>query len=419
MADLVLPASLLDTDLYKITMQQAVLQHFPAVQGTYRFTHRSKDVYFTRECYLRFKRSVSAFDRLALSSSERAWLEKACPYFKPTYLDYLEAYRFKPEQLSISFEPGRDADRGHIHIDVSGPWEETILWEVPLMACLSEIYFTTVDTDWDYEGQEDAAYKKAETMLQAGCVISEFGTRRRRSFHTQDIVVKSLIRAAKDNAGKGAVNGTSNMHLAMKYEVAPIGTIAHEWFMGIGALKGYEHVNAMALTTWQETYADALQIALTDTFSTEVFFKDFAANPHLARQWSGLRQDSGDPFIFAPRAKGVYEQLGIDFRQKTIIFSDALDVEKVLRLQRQCDELGMRCGFGIGTSLTNDFKTKSSGYTEKSRALNMVIKLSSVAGTPTVKISDEITKNTGDLAIVQQVKELFGIPIKEIDRRVG
>ncbi|KAI0709863.1 nicotinate phosphoribosyltransferase [Earliella scabrosa] len=422
---LVLPASMLDTDLYKFTMQQAVLQHFPGVQGTYHFTHRDKDVHFTRECYNHFKRSAAQFDRLSLSLDERAWLERTCPYFKPPYLDYLEAYRFKPEQLRIEFEPiPEDADknarndpsaRGHIHIDAVGPWEETILWEVPLMACLSEIYFTTTDRDWSYDGQEEAAYEKAVTLLKAGCIFSEFGTRRRRSQRTQRLVMEAILKAAKDNPGRGHVNGTSNMHFAKEFGVSPVGTIAHEWFMGVGALRGYEHANGTALELWEQTYPNALQIALTDTFSTEAFYKDFVANPHFAQQWTGLRQDSGDPYIFAPRAKEIYQQLGVDHTTKTIIFSDALNVEKALKLKKQCDELGFKCAFGIGTSLSNDFKKTSSGGKEKSRALNMVIKLSSVDGKPTVKISDEITKNTGDHETVRRVKAIFGIPITDKD----
>ncbi|KAI9066123.1 nicotinate phosphoribosyltransferase [Trametes sanguinea] len=424
--DLVLPASMLDTDLYKFTMQQAVLQHFPAVEGTYRFTHRDKDVFFTRACYDRFQRSVSQFSKVQLRQEERNWLAKACPYLKPSYLEYLAAYRFKPEQIRLRFEPlpedadkdarGDGAARGHIRIDAVGPWQETILWEVPLMACLSEIFFTTVDTDWNYDGQEEQAYEKATTLLQAGCSFSEFGTRRRRSYRTQDLIMKAILRAQEDHPdAPGRVSGTSNMHFAMKYGVTPMGTIAHEWFMGVGALRGYPHANATALRLWEEVYPNVLQIALTDTFSTEAFYKDFLADPHFARQWTGLRQDSGDPFVYAPRAKEVYQQLGVDHTSKTIIFSDALTVEKALKLKQQCDELGFKCAFGIGTSLSNDFKRVSSGGKEKSRALNMVIKLSSVDGKPTVKISDEITKNTGDPATVRQVKEIFGIPITEKD----
>ncbi|KAI0350058.1 nicotinate phosphoribosyltransferase [Trametes cingulata] len=425
-SDLVLPASLLDTDLYKFTMQQAVLQHFPGVEGTYRFTHRDTDVFFTRACFDRFQRSVSHFDQIRLTQEEREWLTNACPYLKPSYLDFLSSYRFNPAQLRLRFEPlPEDADkdsrgdgsaRGHIRIDAVGPWHETILWEVPLMACLSEIFFTTVDTDWNYDGQEEQAYEKAKALLKAGCTFSEFGTRRRRSYYTQDLVMKAILRAQGDSPDStGRVSGTSNMHFAMKYNVAPVGTIAHEWFMGVGALKGYQGVNATALRLWEEVYPDVLQIALTDTFSTEAFYKDFVQDPHFAQQWTGLRQDSGDPFIFAPRALEIYQQLGVDHTKKTIIFSDALNVEKALKLKKQCDELGFKCAFGIGTSLSNDFKKASGGGKEKSRALNMVIKLSSVDGKPTVKISDEITKNTGDPATVRHVKEIFGIPITDQD----
>ncbi|CDO74361.1 hypothetical protein BN946_scf184355.g9 [Trametes cinnabarina] len=393
--DLVLPASVLDTDLYKFTMQQAVLQHFPAVQGTYRFTHRDKDVFFTRACFDRFQRSASHFDQLKLTQEERDWLAKT--------------YAEKDAR-------GDGSARGHIRIDAVGPWHETILWEVPLMACLSEIFFTTVDTDWNYDGQEEQAYEKAATLIRAGCSFSEFGTRRRRSYLAQDLVMKAILRAQQDNPdAPGKVSGTSNVHFAMKYGVAPVGTIAHEWFMGVAALRGYPHANATALRLWEQVYPNVLQIALTDTFSTEAFYKDFMSEPHFAQQWTGLRQDSGDPFVYAPRAREVYQQLGVDHTTKTIIFSDALNVEKALKLKRQCDELGFKCAFGIGTSLSNDFTKLSSGGKEKSRALNMVIKLSSVDGKPTVKISDEITKNTGDPATVRHVKEIFGIPITDKD----
>ncbi|KAL1949796.1 hypothetical protein VTO73DRAFT_8677 [Trametes versicolor] len=424
-SDVVLPASLLDTDLYKFSMQQAVLYHFPDVEGTYRFTHRDKDVYFTRECFDRFQRSTSQFDKIKLTPDEREWLAKACPYLKPPYLDFLSAYRYNPAQLHLSFEPipedvDRDARgdvkaRGDIHVHVVGPWRETILWEVPLMACLSEIYFTTADKDWNYDGQEEQAYEKAKTLLAAGCSFSEFGTRRRRSYHTQDLIMEAILRAQKDSPDAPAkVSGTSNVHLAMKYNVTPVGTIAHEWFMGVGALKGYERANSTALKLWEEVYHNVLLIALTDTFSTEAFYADFAQDSHFAQHWTGLRQDSGDPFAYAPRAKEVYERLGVDYRTKMIIFSDALTVEKALALKKQCDELEFKCSFGIGTSLSNDFKKASNGA-EKSRALNMVIKLSSVDGKPTVKISDDITKNTGEPETVRQVKGIFGIPVTDKD----
>ncbi|KAE9407615.1 nicotinate phosphoribosyltransferase [Gymnopus androsaceus JB14] len=391
-------------------MQNAVLIHFPDVYATYRFTNRNRDTtLFSRECFERFQIAVSEFSQVKLTSNERVWLSETCPYFSSQYLNYLESYRFKPEQVHIEFIPV-DGTNGHIEITAEGLWIETILWEVPLMACLSETYFTTVDTDWSYDGQEDLAYQKGKTLLEAGCTFSEFGTRRRRSFHAQDLVVKALAKASQDIPNSGKLSGTSNVLLAQKYGLLPIGTVAHEWFMGIGALKGYETVNDLALEMWESVYTNAILLALTDTFSTSAFFRSFSKNPARAKKWHGLRQDSGDPFLFAPRAKEVYEGLGVDHREKIIIYSDSLDVNKALQLKKQADEIGFKSSFGIGTFLSNDF-VKASDHNAKSKALNIVIKLASVNGKSCVKISDDLTKNTGNKTIVGEVKQLFGLPV--------
>lgn len=170
----------------------------------------------------------TAFTDLQLTDEEYEWLKKTCPYFQPSYLDYLRSYRFKPEQVKIQFHPTSEtADTGEVTITITGPWVETILWEVPLMAYLCEAFFTAVDTDWSMEGQSgmvnvpprkripepvvELAYKKAEQLLAAGCTFSDFGTRRRRSYETQDVVVAALVRASKDNLGPGKLAGSSNV----------------------------------------------------------------------------------------------------------------------------------------------------------------------------------------------------------------
>ncbi|KAF7424326.1 nicotinate phosphoribosyltransferase [Pleurotus ostreatus] len=410
---LAVPQSILDTDLYKLTMQQAIFHLGFGYDATYKFTNRNLAMFFTRQCFERFRAAVSQFSDIRLTESEAQWLQEACPYFTPAYITYLSKYRFKPEQVRITFTPtSTDGLQGAIDIDITGPWVETILWEVPLMACLSETYFQMVDTDWNLEGQAELAYSKAKSLIEAGCVFSDFGTRRRRSFEIHDLVVQNLVRAANESQGlhPGRLTGSSNLLLAQKYGIAPVGTIAHEWFMGVAALKGYADANSVALDLWEEVYPEALQIALTDTFSTQAFFKSFGANPERANKWTGLRQDSGDPFAFAPVAKEVYNQLGIDTSQKVIVYSDSLNVERCIQLQKQCTDIGFKPSFGIGTNLTNDFRAASTG--EKSKALNMVIKLSSVDDKPCVKISDDLTKNTGDPATVAYVKELFGLPMK-------
>ncbi|KIO23283.1 hypothetical protein M407DRAFT_244820 [Tulasnella calospora MUT 4182] len=197
------------------------------------------------------------------------------------------------------------------------------------------------------------------------------------------------------------------------FNLMPIGTIAHEWMMGIAAVKGYEQANLLALELWEDVYpttvSNSLHIALTDTFTSPVFFKSLLQNPDLAVRWRGLRQDSGDPLDFIPQAKAAYEKLGINPKDKLVVFSDSLDVDKCFKIKTASDEVGFQSSFGVGTSLTNDFKKLSSG--EKSKPLNIVIKLGSIDGKECIKISDDIMKNTGDKAAVRQIKEILGVPI--------
>jgi len=258
--------------------------------------------------------------------------------------------------------------------------------------------------------KSEIAYAKAKLLLEAGCHFSEFGTRRRRSFQAQDTVIQALIQASKDIAGRGGLSGTSNVHFAQKYNLKVIGTIAHEWFMGVAAMKGYENANVVALKLWEEVYQadNAPLISLTDTFTTTAFVKDISTDPELAYRWHGLRQDSGDPLEFARRIKEMYQYLGIQYAAKSLIFSDSLDVEKCINIKKHCDELGFpKVSFGIGTFLTNDFRAASTG--EKSKALNMVVKLSSVDDKPCVKLSDDLGKNTGDKDAVELVKRAYNL----------
>ncbi|KAF4614099.1 hypothetical protein D9613_007691 [Agrocybe pediades] len=359
------PESILDTDLYKLTMQQAVLHHFPDVHATYRFTNRDIGVLFPRLCSERFRTAVSHFTGLTLTEAELQWLKDTCPYLGEEYLSYLASYRYKPEQVKIKYTPvTEDNLKGTLEIEISGPWVETILWEVPLMACLSETYFQVADIDWNYDHQygttislcaplypdgcrgTENAYEKAKILLENGCAFSEFGTRRRRSYEAHDIVLRGLHRASLDVPGPGKLSGTSNVHLARQYHLVPIGTIAHEWFMGVATLKGYENANLMALKLWEEVYGDgnAPLISLTDTFTTDAFIKDFAKDPELAYRWAGLRQDSGDPFTFARRVKDLYQGIGIPISSKSLIFSDSLNVDKCLAIKNHCYELGFRKG---------------------------------------------------------------------------
>jgi len=341
-------------------------------------------------------------------------------------------------------------------MEIKGLWVETILYEIPLLALTSEAYFRFVDTDWTYDGQEQKAYDKGMRLLEGGCIASEFGTRRRRDYHTQALVFRGLVKASKEGEKQGLpgkISGTSNVHLAMRFGIPPIGTVAHEWFMGIAAITNdYEHATETALSYWVGCFGEGvLGIALTDTFGTSIFLRAFgkpiprvtstlhgfattsptcissttAETDHLgstrppihapiddaspvptfAQAFSGVRQDSGDPATFVKTMRDFYDAQGIT-EQKTIVFSDSLNIDLCLRYKEISEAAGFHPTFGVGTFLTNDFEHLTTG--KKSVPLNIVIKLSSAAGRAAIKISDNIGKNTGDEATVLDVKRRLG-----------
>ncbi|KAF8339683.1 Quinolinate phosphoribosyl transferase [Cantharellus anzutake] len=415
--EVVLSPSILDTDLYKLTMQQAVLHHFPDARVRYKFDNRSKSTQFNRKCLELFQANTELISDLKLTANERDWLKQKCPYLKEEYLDFLSSLQLNPsEQVSTKFIPSElDDNIGQIEISVQGRWSETILYEVPLMAALSDAYFRTMDTDWEYDGQEELAYQKGIKLFEEGVLLSEFGTRRRRSLKTQKLVIEGLIRANEtlrgDKKSTGELKGTSNVHLARLYNLTPIGTIAHEWTMGVAAVKGYDAPNMTALSLWEAVYppepTNALHIALTDTFTSHVFFEELKEHPEFARRWRGIRQDSGDPIAFANCAAKTYGDIGVGVHEKVIIYSDGLDLERSLRIRKDTEHLGFLASFGVGTYLTNDFKSVTTG--QKSKALNIVIKLAEINGKPCVKLSDDPGKNTGDADTVSFVKNLYGL----------
>ena len=329
-------------------------------------------------------------------------------------------------------DTGADDVVGDIHIEIRGTWVDTILYEIPLLALASEAYFKFMDTDWNYDGQEEKAYEKGMRLLEAGCVVSEFGTRRRRDYHTQALVFRGLVRANRDaqNLGlPGKISGTSNVHLAMRFNIPPVGTVAHEWFMGIAAIHNdYTNANEEGLRRWVGCFGEGvLGIALTDTFGTPSFLKAFEKpirrlpddpdtpppeSPRTyAEVFAGVRQDSGDPAGFVQLMREFYEQRGLSPRDKTIVFSDALDIDKCIYYKKISEEAGFNPTFGVGTYLTNDFVQLATG--KKSVPLNIVIKLSSAAGNPAVKISDNIGKNMGDPGKVNEVKRELGYVEKD------
>lgn len=382
--------SILDTDLYKLTMQWFVIQHYPEAETTYTFNNRSKFMTFTKEAVDEIKRQVVCMSSLRLTNEEYDWMKEKLYFLPIAYRQYLAAYHFNPKQVNITL-----LDNGELDIKIKGKWRDTILWEVPLMAIISEVYFNMIDTDWDMVGQEDLIDQKATDLSESGCIWADFSTRRRRSLKTQDLVIWVMKNY------KGFV-GTSNPYLAMQHGVKALGTCAHEAIGAVAALESLNHPNKIFMERWTQTYGGDLGTMLPDTYGIESFFNDFSMEK--AKLWDGVRHDSGDPYIFVDKVIAHYKKLRIDPLSKTIIFSDGLNVEKAIKLNEYCKGK-IRRSFGIGTFFSSDFN-KISNPLEKSNPMNMVIKLSEIDGIPVVKLSDSPGKEIGDPKMVEIMKYL-------------
>ncbi|SMR52240.1 unnamed protein product [Zymoseptoria tritici ST99CH_1E4] len=424
--------SLLDTDLYKLTMQCAVLKYFPDTHVRYKFTNRTPQMKFTRQAFNWLHAQIRKLEIVEVTKEEIEWLRRTCKYLTPEYLDYLQTFRLRPsEQVKASFMPDSDdtsdSVTGEVSLAISGIWVETILYEIPLLALTSEAYFKFVDKDWNHDGQIDKAREKVEKLFEAGCVFSEFGSRRRRDYKTHEMVIQGILQAqeeAKNNGKnwKGKLTGTSNVHLAMKHNTTPSGTVAHEWFMGIAAItQDYANANEKAMEYWIGTFGPGvLGIALTDTFGTPSFLKAFAKpapssdssktsssspSPTYAQVFAGVRQDSGDPLEYVQMIRQFYSSQNIT-SPKTVVFSDSLNIDRCIKYKQATEAVGLTPAFGVGTFFTNDFWHLSKD--EKSVPLNIVIKLSEANGNDAIKLSDDKGKNMGDEGLMRSVKEQVG-----------
>jgi nicotinate phosphoribosyltransferase len=358
-------------------MQQCVVKLFPKAKARYQFINRGGHR-FPKGFAEALQASVNAMANLKLSKEEKDWLAQTCPYFDPVYLDFLQGYCYDPSEVHIE-QNGED-----VSVSIEGWWYRTILWEVPLLCLISENVYCLLEAQRESDEQVAAKTRnKIEAYGEMGVNIAEFGTRRRHSYEVHELVVKTLKRHGSTFVG------TSNVHLARINNTKPIGTHAHEWFMFHAAKYGFKMANTMALEHWIDVYRGDLGIALSDTFTTNEFFEIF--DKKFARLFDGVRHDSGDPLEFADKTILHYQKLGIDPRSKTIIFSDALNFEKVAAIAQHCKgRIGF--SFGIGTNFTNDVGLK---------AMNIVIKMTEALPeaepwTPVVKLSDEPMKHTGD-----------------------
>lgn len=369
--------SLLENDLYKFSMGQAIYHGFQDYKTTWAFKCRNEDVHFTKEMVEEIKAQVKAYCRLRFKEEELAYLD-TIPWIKGNYIDFLRIWKPRYKDITINAKGKRG-----LTIRARGTWLNTSMYEIPILAIVNEVYFRM---QYDYDKLLEQFKKNADykfDMLKSGKwyagTFSEFGLRRRLSAEAQEYVVEKFSHLNDTAHCASRFIGTSNVYLAWKYGLTPTGTQAHEWTMCVGQ-GNHKHnpaySNYYAMKAWTDEYGVENGTALTDAITTDCFLRDFSKP--FATVFSGVRHDSGDPVEWGEKMLAHYEKLGIDATTKTLLFSDSLNFEKADAIFRHFNG---RCkvAFGIGTYLSND-----AGVTP----LNIVMKTVMCNGQPVAKISD-------------------------------
>ena len=369
--------SLLETDLYKFSMGQAIYHQFPDYKTTWTFKCRNTDVKFTAEMLEEIKAQIKAYCDLRFSEEEPAYLD-TIEWFKGSYIDFLRLWHPRYEDFEIT----TDAECG-LAIDTRGTWLNTSMYEIPTLAIVNEVYFRMA-YDYDhliesFKQRLDDKYNALRDGKYYLGVFSEFGLRRRLSAEAQELAVQKFATLNKDLKCATTFVGTSNVFLAKKFGVKPVGTMAHEWIMCVGQ-GNHKHnpaySNWYALDAWVKEYGVLNGTALTDAITTDCFLKDFQLT--YSTLFSGVRHDSGDPIEWGEKMIAHYERLGLDPKTKTLLFSDSLDFERADKIWRHFQGKA-KVAFGIGTYLANDTDVEP---------LNIVMKTTACNGQDVAKISD-------------------------------
>lgn len=369
--------SLLETDMYKFSMGQAIYHQFSDYKTTWSFKCRNKDVQFTSEMVEEIRAQIQAYCKLRFTEDELQYLDNI-KWIKGSYVDFLRLWSPRYEDFTIT----TDGECG-LSIEVAGTWLNTSMYEIPTLAIVNEVYFRM---QYDYDELLDSFKERLDVKFEnlksghwyAG-TFSEFGLRRRLSAEAQSLVVEKFSHLNDTKHSPSRFIGTSNVYLAKKFGLTPVGTMAHEWIMCTGQ-GNHKHnpaySNWYALDAWITEYGVLNGIALTDTITTDCFLRDFQLT--YATLFSGVRHDSGDPYEWGEKMISQYRKLGIDPKTKTLLFSDSLDFERADALWHYFHN-DINVAFGIGTYLSNDTKVSP---------LNIVMKVTKCNGMDVAKISD-------------------------------
>ena len=388
-----------DDDLYKFTMCCAVIDNYPRTMVKYQFNDRDNRIYpdgFAEE----LRRQIKLLENLRITDEEIRFMQKRCSFIPNWFYSFLKGFRYDSSWVEIEQD-----EEGHLSIRFEGAWSNTILLEVKVLAIVSELYYimSGEDRKFDYKEYYDKASVKGKRLIEGGCVFSDFGTRRRASFKAQDIAIKAMTDIASTLEGPGRFIGTSNVYFAMKYDLTPIGTMAHELICAIAGMYGPTMSNHKAMSVWSKTYRGALGTFLYDTYGWRIFSLNFSED--YANMFKGLRVDSGDNYEQLNLIVEKYRSLNIDPCTKQVVFSNGLNVDEALKIQEYAKG---ECipSYGIGTHFTNDFPGV--------RPMNIVIKLLAVKITEswpfyceTCKLSEDKGKYTGNKTVVDRFREIL------------
>ena len=390
--------SLLDTDLYKFTMMQVVLHQFPGAQVEYRFKCRNPGVNLAQHIG-EIREEIRGLCSLHFQDAELLYL-RSMRFIKSDFVDFLGLFRLNEKYITLTALP-----TGEIDITIKGPWLHTILFEIPVLAIVNEVYFRNQRAKPNMSLARQRLDTKMQQLRADGLQdlkIADYGTRRRFSKDWHEEVLRSLV-AGLGTGHTGQLAGTSNVLYAMKLGLIPLGTMAHEYLQACQALgPRLRDSQVYAFESWAKEYRGDLGIALSDVYGMSAFLRDF--DMYFCKLFDGARHDSGDPFAWGERLIAHYKANRVDPLTKTFIFSDGLTIPRTIELYQQ---FRGRCllAFGIGTNLTNDMDDAP-----RHEPLQIVIKLVRCNGQPVAKLSDTPAKNMCDdekyLAYLRQVFEI-------------
>ncbi len=382
--------SLLDTDFYKFTMMQVVLHQFPSAMVEYRFKCRTEGVDL-RPYATEIRDEINQLCQLRLTRDELQYLSKIS-FFKDDFIEFLRIFELNPEFVNI------DASGEEFALTIQGPWLHTILFEVPILAIISEVFYRNTQPQADYEEgkrrlRDKITFLKEKTAGEE-FKFTEFGTRRRFSGAWHAHIIEELQKELRNN-----LVGTSNVFYAKEFGLSPVGTMAHEYLQACQSLgPRLAYSQKFALSKWAQEYRGELGIALSDVFGMDAFLKDF--DLYFCKLFDGARHDSGDPFEWGEKLLAHYRRMGIDPKTKTFVFSDGLSFDLAVQLFNYFHKQ-VNVRFGIGTYLTNDLSYP---------ALQNVIKMVYCNGQPVAKVSDSPGKTMcPDPSYLAYLKQVFNI----------